>query len=88
VPELGPGQTLPQAPQLLGLVFKLTHEPPHPVCPEAQHTPWLQEFCRVHLFPQLPQLLLSVCSLTQAPPHRFGVGVRQAMLQVPPEHVG
>jgi len=88
VPEVGPGQTLPHAPQLLVLVFRLMHAPLHPVRPDPQHTPRLHVFCPVHLLPQLPQLLLSVCSLTHAPPHTFGVGLKQAMPQLPPEHVG
>jgi hypothetical protein len=79
---------LPQAPQLVALVFSLTHAPLHPVSPAAQHTPLVQAFWPLHLAPQLPQLLLSVCSLTQAPLQRFGVGLWQAMPQTPPEHVG
>jgi hypothetical protein len=88
VPEVGPGHTLPQAPQLLALVFSLTHTPLQPVSPDAQHTPLVQAFWPVHLAPQLPQLLLSICSSTQAPLQRLGVALWQAMPQTPPEQVG
>jgi hypothetical protein len=87
VPTLGPGQTLPQLPQLLGSVLVLTHAPLQPDWPAPQQTEFMHAFCPMHLLPHAPQLLLSVVSLTQAPLHEFGVDPAQARPHLLPEHV-
>ena len=69
--QLSPAaHTLPQAPQLLGSVWRSTHAPLHsvPVHVDAWHAPAVQTSPGGHATPQAPQLFGSVCVSTQAVP--------------------
>jgi hypothetical protein len=59
---------LPQAPQLLKSVMRLTHAPAQSVSPLGHsQAPPLQTWPVPQAWPQVPQLLMSVCRLTHAP---------------------
>jgi hypothetical protein len=65
-----PGQTLPQAPQLLGSAFLLTHWLPQSSAGGVQvcwHEPLLQTNPVPQPWPQPPQLAGSVCVFTHCP---------------------
>ena len=77
------GQTLPQAPQLVGSAVSSRHAPPQEVVPVGQaHAPATHCVPPEHTVPQAPQWLALVWVFTHAPPQL----VRPpAQLQVPPE---
>ena len=69
-----PVQALPQLPQLLALLARLTQVVPHCVVPVGhKQLPFMQAVVgAVHVLPQPPQLLGSVLKLTQAVGHALG----------------
>lgn len=89
---LGETQVVPQRPQLMLLVWRLTQFPAQSVKGAAQtHTPPLQVRLPPHAAPQKPQLVLLVARLAQvAPrpaPHWVDGGTHE-MTHAPSEHRG
>jgi hypothetical protein len=87
VPELGPGHTLPQLPQLAASVDSLTHAPLHAESPAPQQTPFVHALPLPHTVPQAPQLLLSVLVFTHLVPHFVGVPPEQVIAHAPLEQL-
>jgi hypothetical protein len=72
---------VPQVPQLLASVWRLTHTPLHRFVPVGQwQVPPTHVALVGHGAPQLPQLLASVCVLTQAPLQTSGVALGHTQL--------
>ena len=78
-------QAVPQAPQLLLLVWRFTQLLPQAVWPPVQliwQTPPLQTWLVAQAWPQLPQFWWSPCSLTQVVPQSVSPVV-QVVLHTP-----
>ena len=75
IPAVGPGQTLPQVPQLFTSASTLRQTPLQQVWPAKQ------------ALPHAPQFASSVCRSTQAVPQSVGVGPLQVMPHMPATQV-
>ena len=100
LPAVGPGHTLPQAPQLNGSLLVLLHVVPLQrlgvgFVHVSPHTPKMQVVAPVpdagaeHLLPHAPQLLVSVNSLTHTPLHNVSPKghTHNPSRHAPPVHV-